>query len=140
MQLTWLIPEVLLSNTIGGFTTRRASLKILGKMVQQLSPVPDEGEHTKLIRTLQNPELYFRNQRWMGGTDIYRPQKAGGFYKAPWRQWVLVSLAAAPILVSSLSSSVIIRYSPPIGLNCRSIMLIVITIVWLLSAFCTWIT
>jgi hypothetical protein len=140
MQLTWLIPAVLLSNTIGGFTTRRASLTILGKMVQQLSPVPDEGEHTKLIRTLQNPELYFRNQRWMGGTDIYRPQKAGGFYKAPWRQWVLVSLAAAPILVSSLSGSVIIWYSPPIGLNCRSIMLIIITIVWLLSAFCTWIT
>jgi hypothetical protein len=52
-------------------------------------------------------------------------------------EWILLVLATAPIVISSTVASVILWNTPPIGINCRNILIFVLTVLVLLSALFT---
>ncbi|KAK0617679.1 hypothetical protein B0T14DRAFT_605696 [Immersiella caudata] len=83
LTLTFLIPMVLLSATIGAFTSRRGALRILRAFVWQSgkgAPASMEGMFTRRgiitsTRETMQWDEYFRGLHWNGGKDTYRPWK-----------------------------------------------------------------
>jgi hypothetical protein len=143
MFMTWIVPSILLSNAIGGFTSRRTCYSILEMLVQ------DVADQRDVWRTFQQaaPSLddyssvheYFDNLAWSGAVYSYRPKKKLGFGSGAHdiRPWVLLLLATVPIVTSSLVASLILWNTPPIGINCRNILIFVITGLVFLSTLFT---
>ncbi|KAF2106976.1 hypothetical protein BDV96DRAFT_654306 [Lophiotrema nucula] len=86
--LSWIIPVVLLSNTVGGFASRRTCFTILKGMVGAIRAAQamrneQRGDKLSLAHlnstlieeTLNDPSAFLKNQRWSGGSDVYRLQK-----------------------------------------------------------------
>jgi hypothetical protein len=195
MILTWLIPAIMLSNSVGGFASRRSCFRIIRKFIykiraeqrrqqlllrlkemqkqnrlqeriqekqdqiqgdrkrvqkelqdlmQQLLQHNDrEAQHaptspTLLGLTLSDSEAFFRNQRWSGGSDLYRPTKSHKFDpRSKQSTQTTLALSSGPVLISFIFGSAIIWKTPPYGFNCRSLLLLGITLLWFLTAFLT---
>jgi hypothetical protein len=187
MLLTWLIPAIMLSNSVGGFASRRTCFRIIRKVVckirteqhrqqllcrvrelQKQIPLQERlqerkdlrkelqdlmqhllenndqeaqnvlTEQTPLETTLRNSEAFFRNQRWSGGSDLYRPNKYHQFGPCSKQSTrTMLALSIGPVLISLVFGSAILWKTPPYGFNCRSLMLLIITLSWSLSAFLT---
>jgi hypothetical protein len=142
MLLTCFITPVLLSNAIGGYTTRRSCFNLLRDLVARFPVKSGLGNDNVLIQRIRDPRTYFENQRWRGGTDGYQPKKdvPFGSFQSQWRRVGLLVLASAPILTAFATGTVILWYSPPNGFNCRSLLIFAITIAWFFSYFLNWIT
>ncbi|KAH7069127.1 hypothetical protein BKA63DRAFT_569982 [Paraphoma chrysanthemicola] len=168
MFMTWVIPSILLSNAIGGFTSRRTCYTILESFVQDATTqdtisqevISQEaisqdvtGQDTISQRdgwqVLQYaaPNLnhyhsvheYFDNLAWSGAVYSYRPKKVLVFASGPRDKspTFLLCLAAAPIITSSFIATMILWNTPPIGINCRNILVFVMTSLVFLSALFT---
>jgi hypothetical protein len=187
MLLTWLIPAILLSNSVGGFASRRTCFRVIRKMVdkiraeqvrqglllrlQQLQEqFQREGQNQArqdqlqkksqdvmqclLQKDVEDPsaatrettleiifgdvEAFFRDQRWRGGSDVYRAEKSHHFDPRSKKYTrTILALSVGPVFVSFIFGSAIIWKTPPFGFNCRSFMLFGIMLAWLLSAWFT---
>jgi hypothetical protein len=190
MLLTWLIPAIMLSNSVGGFTSRRScfrSIRKMGKNIraeqkrkrlhlrlqqiqEQLRLQRQVGEKQEqlqkelqeLMQCLLKPDgeaqnaparetmleinigdenAFFRDQRWSGGSDVYRPEKSHRFdTRSKKYTRTMLALSISPIFVSFIFGSAIIGKTPPYGFNCRSVALLGITFAWLFSALSTHLT
>lgn len=187
MLLTWLIPAVLLSNSVGGFASRRTCFRVIRKMVDkiraeqvrqrlllrlqqlqeqfqrqgqdqarqdQLQKESQDVMQCLLQKDVEDPsaatrettletifgkeEAFFREQRWRGGSDVYRPEKSRHFDPRSKKYTrSILALSVGPVFVSFIFGSAILWKTPPFGFNCRSFMLFGIMLAWLLSAWFT---
>ncbi|KAI9150691.1 alcohol dehydrogenase [Paramyrothecium foliicola] len=157
MFLSWLVTAVLLSNTLSGFTSRRTCLRIMERYYRTLQgnkrdlnyfstysrpqslvnwPSPDERSPTSSMR-----DDFIDAQPWSGGVYCYRPSKrlARSGSKEDRSPFTLLLLSTAPVVVSSVSAFVIIWFTPTIGLGCRTLWVLGLTIGLILSPLLTWI-
>ncbi|KAL4880294.1 hypothetical protein BJY04DRAFT_219290 [Aspergillus karnatakaensis] len=151
MFISWLIPAVLLSNAIGGFTSRRTCLRIMERFVKTVTHNAVEDRQmfsqdkssffsTSKLKTTD----FYTAQRWSGAIYCYRPRKilfrGGNRDTSPLTLFILSIL---PLLISSTTSITLIWVTPTVGFDCRSLMLLAISVLWILSAaftFLTWVT
>ncbi|KAF2027648.1 hypothetical protein EK21DRAFT_102357 [Setomelanomma holmii] len=143
MFMTWIIPSILLSNAIGGFASRRTCYSIMETFVRDVTEGKDAWPTLRLIsptfRDSASVDNYFDNMAWSGAVYSYRPEKHIAFRSASRNRspGLLLCLAAAPIFTSSIIASVILWNTPPLGINCRNILVFVMTGLVLLSALFT---
>ncbi|KAH7088782.1 hypothetical protein FB567DRAFT_547641 [Paraphoma chrysanthemicola] len=153
MFMTWVIPSILLSNAIGGFTSRRTCYSILESFVQDVTAQDVTVQSATARRTAWQilrhaaPSLkhyrsvheYFDNLAWSGAVYSYRPKKVLVFASGPRDKspTFLLFLATAPIITSSVIATMILWNTPPIGINCRNILVFVMTSLVFLSALFT---
>jgi hypothetical protein len=156
MFLSWLITGVLLSNTLSGFTSRRTCLRIVGRYCRTLEgrkrgvhilsdgPRPDcqhdwasGGTDTVL------PSIFFESQPWNGGVYSFRTNKrlpSSGSGKSHDRSPAyLLMLSVAPVVISCITAFVIIWFTPTIGLGCRTLWVLGLSVGLLLSPVLTWV-
>jgi hypothetical protein len=143
MFITWLVPVILLSNLIGGFTSRTVCFRIMEGFVQKVRSHPlllSTVDHSPLTKTLSRPSEFFNSQSWSGSVYTYvQPKKIVYNARSNDRSRLfLLILSILPIIIASIFGSAIIWNTPPEGLSCRNIMLIVMTTLWFLSTFLTW--
>ena len=146
--LSWLVPVILIINAVGNLTSRRAVYDILADLAA------NTGDHTFHIteeRSVFLPTIpliaracsteHFRALTWSGAIYTYRPWKLGYVtFKNHHRHrhtLLLATLAAAPVLIGFVGGVLILWYQLPIGLNCRHIWLVGISMLWIISAFIT---
>jgi len=144
--LTFILPAILLSNAMGGFTTRRTCFRIMDRFVCEMDPGSNLWELIKekspQFRKANNLEQYYNSQPWSGAIYTYRPNKTLAFQtgsrdRSP---LTLLLLATLPILISSSTAFAIIYNTPPASMNCRTFWVLGITLAWFVSAFITWVT
>ena len=147
LLLSWLIPAVLLSNFIGGYVSRRTTLRAMKRMVTTIDDCiietprrPSAQNEVGLLQLrgiLASPDVLLGNQRWNGGSDLYRPDSVASFDPSP-RKWIIRLVSTVPVFISFAFGFPILWLQPPQGLNCRSFLLIGITSLWLVSAAISW--
>ncbi|KAJ0426862.1 hypothetical protein BJY00DRAFT_306855 [Aspergillus carlsbadensis] len=160
MFISWLIPAVLVSNALGGYASRRTALRILERFVKVVSGEGVE-DHRMFSAEKRSAFLsarigsgpgaggssrttttdFYAAQQWSGSIYCYRPRKIlfrGG--KRDTHALTLFTLALLPVLISTVTSVTLIWVTPTIGFDCRSLMMVAIAILWLLSAGITFLT
>lgn len=144
--MTWIIPNVLVSNFMGCFTSRRTCFNILDEFVRAIDPKTNlwnELRNTDTdIEKYDSVDEFFDSLPWSGAIYSYRPSKRLKFSSNRHdRSTVLILLLAlAPTVISSIIGSLILWHTPPIGLNCRNFLLFAIIIVVFGSFLFTWAT
>lgn len=133
MFMTWIVPSILISNAMGGYMSRRTCYDIMEAFVEEATERAN-GWHTLQriapnLRQYDSTHDYMANLAWSGAIYTYRPSKHIPFRAKSHNRsaWTLFLLAAAPVVTSSIISSVILWNTPPIGINCRNILIFVIT-------------
>jgi hypothetical protein len=143
MFMTWIVPSILVSNAIGGFTSRRTCYSILEGFVQDATNRRDAWhilqQAAPSLKYYQSVHDYFDSLAWSGAVYSYRPKKVLAFTSGSRdiSPSLLLFLAIVPVATSSLIASLILWNTPPIGINCRNILIFVITALVFLSALCT---
>ncbi|KAL3452747.1 hypothetical protein BJX65DRAFT_302656 [Aspergillus insuetus] len=162
MFISWLIPAVLVSNALGGYASRRTALRIMERFVKV---VTGEGvEDQRVFSADKRSSIlswgigggsggggpgasrttttdFYASQQWSGSIYCYRPRKIlfrGG--KRDTHALILFILALLPLLMSTTTSVTLIWVTPTIGFDCRSLMMVAIAILWLLSCGITFLT
>ena len=143
MFMTWIIPSILISNAVGCFTSRRTCFDILEDFTRRVRSdtnlwtelqfeVPDLQRHKTV-------ESFFCSSSHSGAIYTYRPSKWLPFtgHKSDRSPYLLLLLAMTPVLISSIVASVIIWHVPPIGINCRNLLIFTIVVFILLSTIIT---
>lgn len=155
MFLAWLLTAVLLSNTVSGFNTRRTCLRIMERYVRTIqdngikdwhfftkSPRMNRTTKWKLTKgqTPGTPDFFFESQPWNGAVYSYRPNKKllSSGEKRDKGPVFLLLLAMAPVLLAATAAFVIIYYTPNVGLGCRTVWVLSMTSVYLVSPVLTW--
>jgi hypothetical protein len=146
MFMTWMIPTILLSNAVGGFTSVRVCYNILETFFREATSERDLWAHlvsvSPAMRRFGSVEEYFDSLCWAGGIYTYRRWKKVTYQGGPAdrRASTLLFLAMSPVVVSSIIASVILWNTPPIGINCRNLLIFFIVILLTSSAFWTWLS
>ncbi|CEL04885.1 hypothetical protein ASPCAL06009 [Aspergillus calidoustus] len=160
MFISWLIPAVLVSNALGGYASRRTALRIMERFVKVVS---GEGvEDYQMFSADKRSSLlsswmgrgsadggpsrttttdFYASQQWSGSIYCYRPRKIlfrGGHRDT--HPLTLFVLALLPLLISTTTSVTLIWVTPTIGFDCRSLMMVAISCLWLLSCAITFLT
>lgn len=149
MFISWLVSAVLLSNVIGGFTSRCSCFTIMSRFGERTDnpyemPPPIKSEllrgFTIVRRNSSTP--YPESLSWSTAIYTFRPWKTG--YINAERDWcrtaLILSFSILPICIGMTGGFIIIWYTDPIGFDCRHLWLIGIFIAWFLSAFITWLS
>lgn len=133
MFMTWIVPSILISNAMGGYMSRRTCYDIMETFVEEVTG-KSNGWHTlqqvaPSLRHYGSAHDHMANLAWSGAIYTYRPSKRIPFRAKSHNRgpWTLFLLAAAPVVISSIISSVILWDTPPIGINCRNVLIFVIT-------------
>lgn len=139
MFMTWIVPTILLSNAIGGFTSIRTCFTVIEDFAKDATSNSDLWgqllDAAPALRCYASLDEYFDSLSWSGGIYTYRPKKHIGFGdKSSGRNtYGLLVLAVSPVLISSLIGTIILWNTPPIGINCRNILIFTITTLLFLS-------
>ncbi len=144
MFISWLVPVVLLSNSIGGFTSRRSVSNILIRFAEHTGLPLDfpPRESTRLRRPTPLTTDYFQALGWSGAIYTFRTWKTGyltGKFDGR-RTALILCISIAPICIGMTGSFVIIWYTLPVGLACRHFWVIAVFVMYFLSAFITWLS
>lgn len=145
--LSWLVPVILIINAIGNLSSRRAVYDILADLAANTG---EDAFHVIEERSDFLPKFpfigrasstdYFRALSWSGAIYTYRPWKlryATSSHNRRRYTLLLATLAASPFLISSIGGVLILWYQLPVGLNCRHVWLVGVSVLWLISAFIT---
>ncbi|KAF1993260.1 hypothetical protein P154DRAFT_383358, partial [Amniculicola lignicola CBS 123094] len=144
MFMTWIIPVVLFSNAIGGFTSSRTCFDIIEDFVQKATGRRDLWlvlqENVLEFKVHSDIEDYFDSMSWAGSIYTYRPPKRHAFStgKRDWSPYTLLVLAMMPVIVSSTIASVLLYNTPPVAFNCRNMLIFSVVILFFASAAFTW--
>jgi len=126
MILSWLLPMVVLSNAIGGFSSSHAIRQILLKFLKKVGDNHHSTEFEKISET--------ESLLWTGGTLFYQPDK---FHSANLKdQITLFGLSTVPVLMA-FGVAFAVLYTPPTYLTCRHFLILFILIAWFVSACIT---
>lgn len=151
---SFLLPMVLLSNSIGGFSARRQCLQIMLRFMEGACP-----EGLELFRARLNLEgrgLYFSSMGWESDgfdythartRDYYGPSnQCDSFSREPTEsirkihkkklRHFLALTAFIPVLVSCTTAAGVL-WTSPTNLTCRHFLVISVFLLWLLSSLLT---
>lgn len=143
MAMTFIIPVILLTNAIGGFTSIRTSFNILEDLVKDTTTETDlwlllqeTVPHLKDHKSLYH---YYDAMSWSGAIYTYRPDKRIPFGDdtTSRSRHLLCLLALSPVIISSVIAFVVLWNVPPVGLNCRHFLFLGIMSLFLSSAALT---
>ncbi|KAL2787396.1 hypothetical protein BJX66DRAFT_341217 [Aspergillus keveii] len=163
MFISWLIPAVLVSNALGGYASRRTALRIMERFVKVVSGEGVE-DHQMFSAEKRSTMLslfgrgmgrasglgtaassrttdFYASQQWSGSIYCYRPRKIlfrGG--PRDTNPATLFVLSLLPLLISTITSVTLIWVTPTVGFDCRSLMMVAISCLWLLSCGITFVT
>ncbi|KAF9893948.1 hypothetical protein FE257_008919 [Aspergillus nanangensis] len=153
LLLSFLIPLVLVSNAMGGYTSRRTCLRIMERYVKtvtgnsvedlrRFSAAKPSRHFFAAGRETSSTTDFYSAQLWTGTVTCYTPRKSLGFVggKRDNSPALLLLAALLPVFVATVISITEICLTPTTGLGCRSVMLLVIFLLWVTSAFITWVT
>ncbi|KAE9364175.1 hypothetical protein N431DRAFT_354301, partial [Stipitochalara longipes BDJ] len=152
MLLSWLLPVILLNNIVGQFRVEDC-IRIVRQFeedIETFSKVP-RGPHLPNCNRNLTPhhqpwtanledrcwKKFPNSQAWSGGIyscQLKKPMLESGERRV--RSWLLVAIATTSVCIS-FTMAFVVLYSYPTFFSCRSIMIIGMTIVWLLSPFMT---
>lgn len=148
--LSWLVPAILLSNAIGNLPSRRTAYDILARLGADTGDDPFHvaDQHSVFLPTFPSfaracSTEYFSALGWSGGIYTYRPWKLRYVTSSRHRHLrtlLLITLAAAPVVIGFVGGVLILWYQLPMGLNCRHVWLVGVTVLWYASAFITFVT
>lgn len=152
---SFLLPMVLLSNSIGGFSARRKCLQTMLRFIDGASP-----EGLELFRARLNLEtrgLYLSSMGWESGGFDYTQARARYYYgpsnrsdsflreptqpirktpKKKLRHLFLAFTAFIPVLVSCTTAAGVL-WTSPTNLTCRHFLVISVFFLWFLSSLLT---
>lgn len=152
---SFLLPMVLLSNSIGGFSARRKCLQIMLRFIEGACP-----EGLELFRARLNLEtrgLYLNSMGWKGGgfdctqartKDYFGPsnrsdsvlreltQQIPKTSKKILRHFFLALTAFIPVLVSCTTAAGVL-WTSPTNLTCRHFLVMSVFLLWLFSSLIT---
>lgn len=143
MFMTWIIPSILLSNAIGGFTSRRTCYNVLEIFIEETTGQQDAWfvlqQAAPSLRRHRTVHDYLDTLAWSGAIYSYRPLKTIAFTscRRDSSHELLLFLAALPIITSSVIASIILWNTPPIAINCRNILIFVMAGLMLVSTLFT---
>lgn len=143
MFISWLVPVVLLSNSIGGFTSRRSASNILIRFAEDTGLPLNFSSKKSTFRGRPTLETdYFQSLGWSGAIYTFRTWKTGYLTGEPdWRRTALIfCISIAPICIGMTGCFVIIWYTLPVGLACRHFWVIAVFILYFISASITWVS
>ena len=148
--LSWLVLAIIISNAIGNLPSRRTAYNILADLAASTG---DERFHVVDQRSVFLPNVptltqasstdYFHALGWSGAIYTYRPWKLRYVTSTRHRYLhtlLLVTIAAAPVLIGLIGGVLILWYQLPTGLNCRHVWLITVALLWNVSALITFVT
>jgi hypothetical protein len=146
MFISWLVPAVLLSNNIGGFTSRRTCFSILSRFAERIDNYQIDSPPRDAILFPRCSDLvptssteYFESLSWSGAIYTFRPWKKQ--YERNWyRAALIIALSISPVCIGMIAAFSIIWNISPQGFNCRHLWLIGIFFAWVISAFITWLS
>lgn len=152
---SFLLPMVLLSNSIGAFSARRKSLHIMLRFIESACPAGLELFRARL--TLDTRGLYLSSMGWESGGFDYtqarnrnyyepshrsdslsreRTQPIGKTPKKNFRHFFLALTAFIPVLVSCTTAAGVL-WTSPTNLTCRHFLVISVFLLWLVSSLLT---
>lgn len=141
MLLSWLLPVVLLSNAIGGFSSPRNSeffisryLAGIGKSRHDIS-ICEEQRSRFFKRSESAP--YFSTLAWSGAIYSYRLGKRPS--GTPRKKLLLALCSVLPVTLAFGLAFAALETAPTY-FSCRSVLVIAIFASWLISATLTWVT
>lgn len=145
--LSWLVPVILIINAIGNLCSRRAVYDILADLAANtgedtfhvIEERSDFLSNFPFIARASSTE-YLRALSWSGAIYTYRPWKLRYATSTSYRRrytLFLAMLAAAPFLIGFIGGVLILWYQLPVGLNCRHVWLLGVSVLWIISAFIT---
>lgn len=142
MFISWLVPVVLLSNSIGGFTSRRSASSILIRFAENTG-LPLDFQMRKSCRLGRTDALetdYFQSLGWSGAIYTFRTWKTRYMTgKAKdWRTALILCISIAPICIGMSGAFIIIWHTLPVGLACRHLWVLSVFTLYFLSATITW--
>lgn len=145
MFISWLVPVVLLSNTVGGFTSRRSAFNVVTRFASSVGLPLDfvpPSQSTHLGQSQSHETDYFESLGWSGAIYTFRTWKTGYLdgevYR--WRTALIFCTSIAPIVIGMTGSFIIIWNTLPIGFTCRHFWVIGVFTSYFISAFITWVS
>ena len=151
--LSWLVPVILIINAVGNLTSRRAVHDILADLAEKTRDhafklTEERSEFLPAFPFLARAGSteYFPALTWSGAIYTYRPWKlryitsTHQHHHRLLHTLLLATLAAAPVLIGFVGGVLILWYQIPVGLNCRHIWLVGVSVLWIISAMITSIT
>ena len=140
--ISWLVPAVLLSNSIGGFTSRRSASNILIRFAQSTGLELDFSlrNSTRLRRSKPLQTDYFESLGWSGAIYTFRPWKTRYLTDNPggWGTAFIFCISIAPVVIGTTGSFIIMWHNLPVGFGCRHLWIIALFTLYFVSTFITW--
>ena len=140
MLLSWLLPVVLLSNAIGGFTSLRNCesfiswyLTSIGKSRHDISICEEQRSR---FFTKNESAPYFSSLAWSGAIYSYRLGKKPSGNP---RRGLLLALCSVVPVTLAFGLALATLETAPTYFSCRNVMVTIIFTSWLISAIITWI-
>ena len=146
MILSWLLPMVLLSNSVGSFTSPRACFRAVTTLFKK-QKAPNLRYS---IDNIQLSEIKFLGRRqcyrattwseslpWSGGLQLYQPLLLSEFNLRPRKEtftilfWLVIPTAAA------FATAFAVLDTPPTYLTCRGFAILAIYLLWIWSFACS---
>lgn len=140
MFISWLVPLVLLSNSIGGFTSRRSAPNVLIRFAEHTGLPLDFLLRNSTRRGRPPLETdYFQSLGWSGAIYTFRTWKTGYLTGKSdrWRTALIFCISIAPICIGMTGAFVIIWHTLPVGLACRHFWVLAVFILYFISASIT---
>ena len=139
--LSWLLYVVMLSNAVGDLGSRRNCQRIIAEFTKRLGQQCDQDSHPRgkstlslsfigVHRKIETP--YEASMAWSGAIYCYRPNKR--FLHAS--GWKLAFLSVLPVAIA-FGTAFAVLDTGPTYFSCRHILVIVVFIVYLISALLT---
>jgi len=154
MSMVWLVPAVMVSTTAGGFTSKRAAMRIVRELQDELGPVwpvqrieawtctstvwrPFAAGGTRKA-LLRSTEPLGDALAWCGGNYSYRPfkrvtsaglsrpekRRGGPTFAAERPAALLYSYAVVSVLLAVGCAMALSCLTPTMGLGCRCVLLL----------------
>jgi len=154
MFLSWIVTAVMLSNTLSGFSSRRTCLRVMERYCRTVkgrkrdvhvfpnTPHLVSKSRSVLGRLGQRKsrlEDYFKSQPWNGSVYSYRKNKhiVPSGHVADKSPLYLFLLSIAPLFLAITGAFIIIYETPNVGLGCRTLWVMILGGLLLVSPFLT---
>ena len=141
MLLSWLLPVVLLSNALGGFSSPRNCELFISQYLARIGiprhdiSICQEQRSRFFKKTESSP--YFSSLAWSGAIYSYRLDKRSSGTAR--KNFLLVLCSILPVTLAYGLAFATLETAPTY-FSCRSVLVAVIFAFWIISAALTWVT